>query len=98
MNKSCENKTDVFQSRCLRRIDVERTTDKEVLQLAEIGNLSGDVRRRTWKFIGHIMKKDPIIDCKTALSCTPEGRRKRGRPKTTWEGRQRHKGKNWSEV
>ena len=50
MNKSDENKIDVFQSRCLRGIfkirGQERITSKEVLMMAEMENLSKDVRRR----------------------------------------------------
>ena len=88
MNKCHENKIDVFQSRCLGRIFKirwqERITNKEVLKMAEIENLSEDVRRRRWKFIGHIMRKEPNNDCRTALTWAPEGRRKRGRPRTTW--------------
>ena len=107
MNKSDENKIDVFQSRCLRRIFKirwqERITNKEVLKMAEMENLSEGVRERRWKFIGHIMRKEPNNDCRTALTWTPEGRRKRGRPKTTWRKtaeREREKAgwKNWSEV
>ena len=63
MNKSDENKTDVFQSRCLRRIFKirwqERITNKEVLKMAEMENLSEVVRKRRWKFIGHIMTREP---------------------------------------
>ena len=48
MNKYDENKIDVFQSRYLRRIFKirwqERITNKEVLKMAEIENLSEDVR------------------------------------------------------
>ena len=107
MNKSDENKIDVFQSRCLRRIFKirwqERITNKEVLKMAEMENLSEGVRKRRWKFIGHIMRKEPNNDCRTALTWTPEGQRKRGRPKTTRRKtaeREREKAgwKNWSEV
>ena len=65
----------------------ERITNKEVLKMAEMKmaeNLSEDVRRRRWKFIGHIMRKEPNNDRRTALTWAPEGRRKRGRPRTTW--------------
>ena len=76
MNKCDEN--NVFQSRCLRRIFKirwqERITNKEVLKMAEIENLSEDVRRRRWKFIGHIKRKEPNNDCRTALTWAPEGR------------------------
>ena len=51
----------------------------------------------------HEGKKKPNNDCRTALTWTTEGRRKRGRPKTTWRKtaeREREKAgwKNWSEV
>jgi len=61
----------------------DRITNKEVLQMAEMENLSDDVRRRRWKFIAHIIRKEPNNDCRIALTWTLEGRRKRGRPKTT---------------
>ena len=107
MNKCDENKIDVFQSRCLRRIFKirwqERIINKEVLKMAEIEKLSEDVRRRRWKFIGHIMREEPNNDCRTALTWATEGQRKRGRPRTTWRRtveRERAKAgwKNWSEV
>jgi len=89
MNKCDENKIDVFQSRCLRRIlkirCQERITNKEVLKMADIENLCEVVGRRRWKSIGHIMGKELHKDCRTALTWAPEGRRKRGRPaRTTW--------------
>ena len=88
MNRSDENKTDVFQSRCLRRISKiryqERIPNKEVLKMEEMENLSEGVRKRRWQFIGHIMRKEPNNDCRIALTWIPEGRRKRDRPKTTW--------------
>ena len=107
MNKCDENKIDVFQSRCLRRIFKirwqERITNKEVLKMVEIENLSEDVRRRRWKFIGHILRKELHNDCRTALTWALEGRRKQGRPRTTWRRtaeREREKAgwKNWSEA
>ena len=71
--------------------------------MAEMENLSRDVRKKRWKFIGHIMRKEPNNDCRTALTWTPEGRRKLGRPKTAWRRtvqREREKAgwKNWSDV
>ena len=52
--------------------------------MAEIENLSEDVRKRRWKFIGHIMRKELQNNCRTALTFAPEGRRKKGRSRTTW--------------
>ena len=49
------------------------------------------------------MRKEPNNDCRTALTWTPEGWRKRGRLRITWRKtaeREREKAgwKNWSEV
>ena len=37
-----------------------------------------------WKWVGHILRMEKNSNCETALTWTPEGRRKVGRPKTTW--------------
>ena len=42
------------------------------------------ITRRRWRWIGHIMRKEQDDITKTALHWTPEGKRKRGRPKETW--------------
>ena len=83
-----ERKLDTFQTRCLRRIFKIRwqqhVSNEKVLELADAGTISKEVRRRRWTWIGHIMRKGRDDDCVVALGWTPEGRRKRGRPKTTW--------------
>ena len=52
--------------------------------MAGTERISEEVRRRRWNWIGHVLRKDRTDDCAVALGWTPEGRRKRGRPKTTW--------------
>ena len=37
-----------------------------------------------WSWIGHVLRMDHSSHCATALTRTPEGTRKVGRPKTTW--------------
>lgn len=54
------------------------------LQIAETSNIRGEIKRRRWNCIGHILRTDPADYCAVALGWTPEGRRKRERPKTTW--------------
>jgi len=78
MYKGVESKIDVFQSRCLRQIFKirwqDRITNKEGLQMTEMENLSEDVRRKRWKFFGHIMRKNQLNnDWRTPLTRTPEG-------------------------
>ena len=53
--------------------------------------------------IGHILRKDRSDDCSVAMSWVPEGKRRRGRPKTTWrrtveKERQKAGWKSWEEV
>ena len=55
-----------------------------VLVFSEINDISCEVRRRKWNWLGHILGREGENDCFTALGWTPEGRRARGRPKTTW--------------
>ena len=57
--------------------------NKRVVELAEINDISCEVRRRRWNWLGHILRGEGENDCFTALEWTPEGRRARGRPKTT---------------
>lgn len=54
------------------------------LEMAKTTNISGEIRKRRWSWIGHIIRKDPADNCAVVLGWMPEGRRKRGRPKTTW--------------
>ena len=88
LTKEEENRLDTFQTKCLRRIFrirwQDHKTNKEILEIANTGKVSDEVRRRRWAWIGHILRKDPGNDCAVALGWTPEGKRGRGRPKTTW--------------
>ena len=107
MNEGDAQKVNVFQNRCLRRILKikwqDKVTNKELLERANVDRLSEEVRRRRWRFIGHILRKHPDNDCVTALTWAPEGKRRRGRPKTTWRRtveRERTKAgwQSWCEV
>jgi hypothetical protein len=42
------------------------------------------ITKRRWKWIGHVLRKEPDDTTKIALYWTSEGKRKRGRPKVTW--------------
>ena len=81
----------------------DKISNRELLERANVEKLSEEVRRRRRRFIGHILRQQPDNDCVTALTWTPEGRRKRGRPKTTWRRtveKERSKAgwQSWSEV
>ena len=102
-----ERKLNSFQNKCLRRILKIRwqqhISNERVLELADMRTIGEDVRRRRWNWVGHIMRKARDDDCVVALEWTPEGRRRRGRPKTTWrrmvEGERGAAGwKTWNQV
>ena len=88
MTKGDNRKLDVFQTKCLRRILKVKWEDhirnEVILERAGMKSMSSEVQRKRWKYIGHILRKEPNHDCVTAVTWAPEGKRKRGRPKTTW--------------
>ena len=58
-------------------------TNRRVTEIVEINDISCEVRRRRWNWLGHVLRREGENDCMTALGWTPIGRRARGRPKTT---------------
>ena len=91
ISKTDERKLNTFgfQYQCLRRILrirwQQRMTNRRVAEMAEeINDISSEVRRKRWNWLGHVLRREGENDCMTALGWTPEGRRARGRPKTTW--------------
>ena len=88
MTKIISHKLEVFQNKCLRRIlhiywpqtisnyELHRRMGTEpIIQL---------VRRKRWKWISHVLRMAPAALPRVALRWTPDGCRKRGRPKETW--------------
>ena len=57
-------------------------TNKRVVEINEI---SYEVRRRRWNWLGHILRKEGENDCFTALVWIPEGRRTKEEPKNYLE-------------
>lgn len=47
------------------------------MEMAEAENIKGEMMRRRWKWIGHVLRKDPTVDCAVFLLLTPARRRKR---------------------
>ncbi|XP_077863210.1 uncharacterized protein LOC144346069, partial [Saccoglossus kowalevskii] len=107
MTKGDERKLNTFQTKCLRRIMKIKWQDnvrnEELLTRTGMEKLSTTVMKRRWKFIGHTLREEPTSICNTALTWAPEGKRKRGRPKTTWRRtveKERNKAgwKSWAEA
>ena len=43
-----------------------------------------EIKRRRLRWLGHVLRMDQARIPKVALRWTPPGKRKTGRPKTTW--------------
>ena len=65
-NKEDGKMLDVFQQKCLRRILKfcweDHATKEEVCKIADMEQLSFEVKRRRWKIIGDVLKQDKKND------------------------------------
>ncbi|VDO77940.1 unnamed protein product, partial [Schistosoma curassoni] len=61
-----------------------------------------EIRKRRWKWIGHTLRKSSNYITRQALTCNPEGERKRGRPKNTLRGEMesdmKRMSRNWKDL
>ena len=106
MTKTISHKLDVFQNRCLRRILQifwpNTISNEELHQRTEVEPITTQVQRRRWRWIGHVLRQQTTSLSRVALRWTPDGRRKRGRPKETWrrtvEREMKEKGWTWGRL
>jgi len=77
-----------FHTTCLRRILrifwPQKTSNEELLERCRQEDMNTIITKRRWRWIGHVLRREPKSITRTALHWTPEGKRKRGRPRTTW--------------
>ena len=66
-------------------MNADVVSNRDILTKTKLKTISTEVKLRRWKWVGHILRMDKNSKCETALTWTPEGRRKVGRPKTTWQ-------------
>ena len=87
INEGDSRKLDTFFVKCLRRILQIRwpyvVSNRDILAKTKLKTISTEVKLRRWKWVGHILRMDKNSKCETALTWTPGGRRKVGRPKAT---------------
>ena len=106
MTKTISHKLDVFQNRCLRRILhifwPNTISNEELHQRTKVEPITTQVQRRRWRWIGHVLRQQTTSLSRVALRWTPDGRRKRGRPKETWrrtvEREMKEKGWTWGRL
>ena len=80
-------KMQTFHTSCLRKIlhifCPRKISNNELFKLTEQEDM-GIVLVRRWRWFGHVFRRETTNISKIALRWTPEVKRKRGRPKSTW--------------
>ncbi|PVD19793.1 hypothetical protein C0Q70_20284 [Pomacea canaliculata] len=73
-------------------------TNEELLRGTETESITTQVQQRRWRWIGHVLRQQTADLSRVDLRWTPDGRRKRGRPKETWRRtvEREMKGKGWT--
>ena len=97
MDEGDARKLDTFQFTCMRRIIKIRwpyvISNKDLLKRTETKRVSVEDKTRRWKWIRHVLRMERNSHCRTALTWQPEGKRRRGRPRTTWRRTVEHERK-----
>ena len=80
----------------------QKISNDQLLRQTKQEDIRTLVNRRRWRWIGHVMRKASNNIARIAMHWTPEGKRSRGRPKTTWrrtvEKRLRGLNYSWSTI
>ena len=83
-NKTIQRKLKSFQTKCLRRILLikwnEFITNNEVLERAGIEDVNTTIKRRRWRYLGHVLRMPKTRLPNQTWYWKPTGKRKRGRP------------------
>lgn len=106
MTDSDMNKLAVFHTKCLRRIKKifwpRKISNENLLQECGMEDMRDIIVKRRWRWIGHILRREDGNIARTALHWTPEGRRRRGRPRMTWrrtvENEMKEMGETWGSL
>ena len=62
-----------------------KITNKELWRKTNQEDITSTIKRRTWNWIGHPLRKDSATNItRQTVHYNPQGKRKRGRPKNNW--------------
>ena len=79
-----------------------KISNEELWQRTKQERIEVTIRRRKWRWIGHIMRKPATNITRLSLEWNPKGVRRRGRPKKSWRRtiQQEYEdlGMSWDEV
>ena len=82
------NKLDAFHRKRMRKIQKvfwpNQISNEELNRRTSTLPLSVKIRIRRWRCIGQVLRRDNNSIARTALTWALEGKRRLGRPRTTW--------------
>ena len=88
MTKGICHMLEVFQNKCLRRILhifwPNKITNAELHGRTGMLPVSLEVKKRRWRWIGHVNRMPPTSIPRIAMRWTPAGNRRRGRTNEMW--------------
>ena len=91
---------------CLRRLLKifwpVKISNENLHEITNSTNMRAILKKYRWRWIGHVLRKPTNNITRVSLRWTPEGKRKQGRPKTTWrrtvESEMKEMDQAWSEL
>ena len=63
---------------------LNKISNKDLHNITNTKDMETLLIQKRWRWLGHVLRKPSEDMTKVALRWTPEAKRKRGRPKTTW--------------
>nr|XP_034311369.1 uncharacterized protein LOC117684225 [Crassostrea gigas] len=88
LRKDLTKKLRVFVNRCVPSIFKIRRpkviSNKALREMAGQEHIAVEIARRKWRWIGHVLRKDQYDITRECIFWTADGKRKKGKPKTTW--------------
>ena len=81
-------KVEAFHNSCLRKILrifwPNKISNENLFKRCKCQNIGTIIKQRRFRWLGHVMRMPNERPPKVALNWTPPGKRKAGRPRTTW--------------
>ena len=88
ITKALTHKVQTSVNRCLRAILhikwQDKITNKEIWRRTRQAQAEAQIKRRKWDWLSHTLRKPTSSVVRHALKWNPRGKRKRGRPRSTW--------------
>jgi hypothetical protein len=100
------NRLSSFHNTSLRMIMkifwMNKISNKDLHNITNTKDMETLLIQKRWRWLGHVLRKPSEDMTKVVLRWTPEGKRKRGRPKTTWrrttENEIKERGYTWGTI